>query len=338
MAPLTVTLSAQPQAEADPSQEAAYPEPPPLVAERIVDGRFEPGHFEYLRGFFPEASEEEKAQYAALVAWLKECNAMGQERLAAELTSLGLTLEDSRYTSAQASLCRQVFRGEQMRDRFKTYRELAEASREARLVFSTLVESIRLAELRMRSPQSDFARELEVRTLGEQLFRHSSNWSSGDGEGLRVPRMSEDAAIVFTALTLGEGGRVDRENTEWLKRQVGERGWPKLSDVGRAASRAAWLLAQHADHDPVFQYMALQMMEPLVAEGEVSKGDFAYLYDRINFKLKGKQRYGTQITCVDGEHAPHALEEPERLNELRAEMELNSIEEYLEWFRGSCGN
>jgi hypothetical protein len=35
-------------------------------------------------------------------------------------------------------------------------------------------------------------------------------------------------------------------------------------------------------------------MEPLVAQGEVTKQNYAYLYDRIMLKLAGKQRYATQ--------------------------------------------
>ena len=315
-----------------------YPEPPPLIADRMVDGRFEPGNFEYLRGYFPEANAQERAQYAQLVDWLKECDPRGRERLDAQLAELGLSLAFDRYTSAQASLCRQVFRGEQFQDRFATFEDLEAATREARLVFATLVESIRLVEQRVGSVESNFARELETRTLGEQLLRLSYSWTRVTDDRPRLPQMSEDAATAFNTLVLGETGRVDRENTRWLKQKVEAGGWPKLSEVGEKASDAAWLLAQHADHDPVFQYRALQMMEPMVAEGEVSKSNYAYLYDRIMLKLQGKQRDGTQVTCVDSEHAPDALEEPDRLNELRAEMELSSIEEYLGWFPGSCQN
>ncbi len=41
-------------------------------------------------------------------------------------------------------------------------------------------------------------------------------------------------------------------------------------------------------------------MEPLILSGEVSKGDYAYLYDRVMLKISGKQRYGTQAMCLDG--------------------------------------
>lgn len=338
MAPLTVALSAQPQAEADPPLEAAYPEPPPLVAERIIDGRFEPGNFEYLRGFFPEASPDEKAQYAELGDWLKQCRKQGRARLDAQLADLGVALEFDSYTNAAAPFCRQVFAGEQFRDRFASYDELEAAAKEARLVFAALVETARLSEERVKPLKPDLSRELEIRPLSDQLLRSAFYWTRVPNDDPRLPHMSEDAAAVFSSLLLGEMRRVDHENTQWFKQRVESEGWPTVSKVGEKAADMAWLLVQHADADPAFQLKALRLMEPHVAEGDVSKSNYAYLYDRIMLKLQGKQRYGTQITCVGGEHAPHALEEPERLNALRAEMELNSIEEYLEWFRGSCGD
>jgi hypothetical protein len=105
----------------------------------------------------------------------------------------------------------------------------------------------------------------------------------------------------------------DHANTEWLKGIVAERGWPTISQVGEEAAFNAWLLVQHADHDPLFQLRSLRLMEPLVAQGEVTKQNYAYLYDRIMLKLAGKQRYATQVMCRDGgEAAPAARGRGER--------------------------
>ncbi|MEL6542894.1 MAG: DUF6624 domain-containing protein [Pseudomonadota bacterium] len=318
--------------------EADYPDPPAIVAERIVDGRFEPGHFEYLRGYFPEASAEEKAQYAELEVWLEDCRTEGRERLDTELAALGVTLTDDRFVSAQAPLCRQVFPAGQFQDRFATYAQLRSASLEARLVFSTLVESIRLAELRVVPAEPTYAEKLRVRTLGEQLLRISYRWGRGPVDDIRVPQLSEDERVVFNALVIGETRRADYENTSWLKARVEEAGWPTISQVGQRASGDAWLLVQHADADPAFQLKALRLMEPLIAQDEVSEKDYAYLYDRIMLKLNGKQRYGTQVQCLDGKLAPQPLEEPERLDELRAEVDLSTFAEYLELFPATCGS
>lgn len=124
-----------------------YPEPPAAIAERIVDGRFEPGNFEYLRGFFPEATPQEKADYAEIVTWIDKCGEEGIKRLRAELVRLDLTLHEEFSLIGAANLCGQVTRGERFED-FASYKELLEASRGARLVFNTLVESTKRAEQR----------------------------------------------------------------------------------------------------------------------------------------------------------------------------------------------
>src|SRR5262249_42523708 len=41
-----------------------------------------------------------------------------------------------------------------------------------------------------------------------------------------------------------------RDNVEWLKQVIADRGWPGRSLVGPDAADAAWLIVQHADHDP----------------------------------------------------------------------------------------
>jgi hypothetical protein len=316
---------------------APPPEPPPLpeiVSSRIVESRFEPGDFEYLRGYFPDATGQEKADYSELSDWLIRCEAEGQGRIVAELAALGTTLVDEQISGA-ANLCRQVFRGEQFKQ-FASAAELEAAAREARLVFSTLVEVIRLSEQRIGPITPDFARELEARTLGEQLLRLSFNWTYGANTNSRLPQMSEPARAVFKALAMGELARVDFANTQWLKPHVVEKGWPKYSDVGEKAANAAWLLVQHADHDPAFQLQVLRLMEPMLATKEVSPGDYSYLYDRIMLKLTGKQRYATQFWCMDGKMQPRPLEQPDKVDELRAAMGLNPLEEYQQFFRPTC--
>jgi hypothetical protein len=305
-----------------------------VIASRTIEGRFEPGSFEYLRGYFSEANATEKAEYAAIVAWLDRCELEGAQRVTAELAALGVSPSGERMNVA-ANLCQQVSRGDQFQQ-FANYAELERATGEARLVLSTLVEAIRLSELRIQPIEPDFARDLEVRTLGEQLLRLSHNWTYGPTDNPRLPQMSEGARGVLATLAMGELARVDFENTQWLKAHVAAKGWPKYSEVGEKAANAAWLLAQHADHDPAFQLQALRLMEPLLATREVSAGDYAYLYDRITLKLTGKQRYATQFWCSEGKMQPRPLEQPDQVDELRAAMQLPPLAEYAQFFRPTC--
>lgn len=329
---LSLTL----MAAQDPPQGAPETlEPPAFFAERIEDGRVELGQFEYLRGHFPEASEEEKAQYAALIAWLDTCGEEGKRRLDAELAELGVSYDKGSLIGAD-NVCQQVIRGEFFEE-FASYAELAEATRGARLVFNTLVQSINRAEERTGPyTNGDLGGDLHHRTLGEQILRLAFRWGWSEANAPRVPKMADKERKVFLALLNSEVVHTDHQNTAWLKALVAKDGWPKMSDVGERGSGASWLLTQHADLDPAFQLRALRLMEPLVADGEVSKRNYAYLYDRIMLKVADKQRFGTQMTCESGERQPLPLEEPERVDELRADMDLEPMAEYLGYFRTPC--
>ena len=323
-------------AATDPPETASEKlEPPSFIAERVDDGRLELGQFEYLRGYFPEASEAEKAQYSELIAWLDACGDEGKARLDSELAELGVSYDKGSLIGAD-NVCQQVIRGEFF-EGFASYAELAEATRGARLVFNTLVQSIGRAEERSGPFTSDdLGGDLHHRTLGEQMLRLAFRWGWSEVTEPRAPKMTEKERKVFLALLNSEVVYVDHQNTTWLKALVGKKGWPKMSEVGERGSGAAWLLTQHADLDPAFQLRALRLMKPLVAEGEVSKRNYAYLYDRIMLKLADKQRFGTQMTCESGERQPLPLEEPERVDELRAEMDLEPLAEYLGFFRAPC--
>ena len=95
---------------------------------------------------------------------------------------------------------------------------------------------------------------------------------------------------------------------------------------------------QHADHDPAFQLTALRLMEPLAADGKVSKRNYAYLYDRVMLKLSGKQRFGTQFSgCEGDEYKLRPLEDEKQLDKLRVENELEPISEYRQSMKESFG-
>lgn len=130
----------------------------------------------------------------------------------------------------------------------------------------------------------------------------------------------------------GEDEQLDRENTDRMKEIVARIGWPTTSKVGEETSHMAWLLVQHADHDVAFQKQCLELMKSETKE-EVDKVDVAYLEDRVR-KNEGKpQLYGTQFH-EEGEHyGPWPIEEPEKVDERRKALGLESIEEYEQALR-----
>ena len=138
-----------------------------------------------------------------------------------------------------------------------------------------------------------------------------------------------------------EGARVDRENTARLKEIVAAHGWPTRELVGDEAAKAAFLLAQHADHDPEFQAHCLPLLEQAAARGEASKSAVAYLTDRVRVKQQRPQVHGTQYhvrqdasgaVVADAEgrlsYLLPIVEDVDRLDERRAAMGLPPWRDY----------
>jgi hypothetical protein len=112
---------------------------------------------------------------------------------------------------------------------------------------------------------------------------------------------------------------------------IAEHGWPTVSLVGERAAHAAWLLVQHADARPELQERALALMRPLVASGEASGVDVAYLEDRVRVARGDAQLFGTQFGADEnGVQRPFAIEDAARVDERRAELGLEPLAQYAQ--------
>ena len=135
---------------------------------------------------------------------------------------------------------------------------------------------------------------------------------------------------------LEELRKVDRENTDWLEDRVEQGGWPLRSEVGDDGCLNAWLLVQHADHDPAFQRRCLDLM--LAApEGQVDPAQLAYLCDRVMLAEGKPQLYGTQLETVDGRFQPRDLADPAEVDIRRLGVGLPPLSEYLALFENPKG-
>jgi len=85
---------------------------------------------------------------------------------------------------------------------------------------------------------------------------------------------------------------------------------------------------QHADRDPELQRTFLEALRGAVADGEASPGNLAYLEDRVRVADGRPQLYGTQFTVTNGELRPSPIEDPQRLDERRAEAGLDPFAVY----------
>lgn len=301
---------------------------PPVIAARFKDGRFDPGDFSWMRGRFDDAGPADKAAFATIAAWLDRCHAAGQVQYRAELAALSITKTASDNAGYRDPVCAAVASaigaaGSDVTS-FAAFKRVAD---EARPYAVTFTFTTRLAES-IGGPRGDtLADALTARTLCDQMMRFAYTWGSSD-EMRDAPPLSPRATTVLKAYAgIGIAER-DHANTEWLKGIVARQGWPAIGKVGARAADAAWLLVQHADADPSFQLRALRLMEPLVAKGEVSPKNFAYLYDRVMLKIAGKQRYATQMTCDGPNRVPQPLEAPAAVDRWRKAAGMDSLADY----------
>ncbi|MGA8113564.1 MAG: DUF6624 domain-containing protein [Actinocatenispora sp.] len=117
-------------------------------------------------------------------------------------------------------------------------------------------------------------------------------------------------------------------NTGRLKAIVDECGWPTISMVGREAASAAWLLAQHSDHDPAFQSRVVDLMAE--AGDDIDRTDWAYLVDRLACGRGEPQEYGTQLEWCDGGLRARKLRDPGDVDRRRTAVGLQPLAEYLD--------
>jgi len=130
-----------------------------------------------------------------------------------------------------------------------------------------------------------------------------------------------------------EWRRLTARHGDRLGEIMDEYGWPTAELVGEEAARAAWLIAQHADRQLDVQRRALRLMQQTVSAGSANLRELAFLRDRTLVNEGRKQIYGTQIAGVkDGAPVPWPCEEPERMDELRAEVGIEPFDEYVAKF------
>lgn len=130
---------------------------------------------------------------------------------------------------------------------------------------------------------------------------------------------------------------LDKKHTAALKRIVQQHGWPTISLVGKKASRAAWLLAQHADHDTGFQQACLKLMKA-VPEDEVARSDIAYLEDRVLVAKGQPQLYGTQFFDDGRGLQSRPIINRRNLAKRRKSMGLTSFASYVKEHNKLYGN
>jgi hypothetical protein len=89
---------------------------------------------------------------------------------------------------------------------------------------------------------------------------------------------------------------------------------------------------QHADAYPDFQRKVLRLMQVEVAKQNAAARDYAYLTDRVAENAGQLQEYGTQVAFTGpglGKAVPRSLRDPQHVNQRRAAIGMEPLEDYL---------
>lgn len=108
-------------------------------------------------------------------------------------------------------------------------------------------------------------------------------------------------------------------------------GYPSVPLVGEDASRAFWLLVQHADANPDFQEQVAVAMKPVVLKGHAQPNDLAMLTDRVRINTNRLQVFGSQVTydmqlC---KALPKPTENLQEVDQRRAQVGLIPLWQYM---------
>lgn len=180
-----------------------------------------------------------------------------------------------------------------------------------------VVAMVSLAACEGEPPQRDPAgTALKVQLL-ERLRADQAVRDSVFGRGLQM-----DGPAVASML------RVDSANTTWLKAEIVRNGWPSPTRVGAAASNAAFLIVQHATHDPPFQRAMLDTIALAFEKGEIEGQSYALLFDRVRTQAGEKQRYGTQAKLKGNRVVFDPIEDSLKVDSLRATVKLSTLADY----------
>lgn len=157
-------------------------------------------------------------------------------------------------------------------------------------------------------------------------------------DGLRrelLEMRAEDIRVRQELLESGELGgsyvprmeAVHTRNAARLREMIAVHGWPGEDIAGKDGAEAAWLIVQHAIGEPDFQREALRLLRACAMAKRVPLWHAAFLEDRIAMHEGRPQRYGTQWMDdpLDGRIRPWRLAEPDRVNQLRAEVGLGPL-------------
>ena len=251
------------------------------------------------------------------------CASPAETAAAAQLELVRRTRDPQAYASSRAAAEAALA---QRRELQKLYLGGAEAPAPYGLV--------RRMVARARAESNPRLAEL-YRRMAEDQFSHIDSVTLRPFVGPGVHTMWEkgldDAALAYVDATISsEWCPMKLAHAAWLKADLRDHGWYKISIYGADADQAAWLIVQHARHDLAFQETVVAMLEPLWQSGETAGENFANLYDQTAH-FKGRPgRFGVMGDCTaPGVWTPAPQEDEDATDAWRAKAGMPPFAQYV---------
>lgn len=164
---------------------------------------------------------------------------------------------------------------------------------------------------------SSIQEELAERVAQEQAVRGELN------EAIQQGKTPEESKDIFAKMAV-----IDKRNRAWLIDLVQRVGWIDGKRFGKESANNAFLIVQHSQYLPLMR-AALAAIQDDVAAGIIAADNYVLLYDRTRLKLGFRQRYGTQVRFAAGQPALFPIEDMETAEQLRQELGMKPLKEYL---------
>ncbi len=174
------------------------------------------------------------------------------------------------------------------------------------------------------------ALQKELLKMEKEDQRYRAEWQE---KMIESPASSRIDPSKNSAALMKKQAEIDKKNLRRLNDIIKQYGWPGRSLVGEKASRAAFLILQHADLSHQQRYLAL--LKDAASKREASASDVAMLEDRVLVGEGKKQIYGTQLHFgpeTEGRWELYPILDEETVDDRRAAVGLPPMAEYLKLF------
>ena len=125
---------------------------------------------------------------------------------------------------------------------------------------------------------------------------------------------------------------IDRKNQQIVVSVIENCGFPTVDAHGQESVYAVFLVIQHASKKLRETYFPL--IKTSAEQGDLPWNLVALMEDRMLMDRGEKQKYGSQVQKMDGDDQwrLYPIDNPENVNQRRAEVGLGPIEDYLKIF------